>query len=131
VGGVLQIELLVPELLAIAARDILTLSRGYADLDVSRVSFQCVRRSPGALLTPTISSSSCGTDKRAYRGETEQYAGTPNQTEHHVYRLICGHDLLARWPDGPCQPDLEQGLRKQAVATRCNAPPMRDSGRRS
>jgi threonine dehydrogenase-like Zn-dependent dehydrogenase len=45
----------------------------------------------GAVLMRVSLSGVCGTDKHTYRGESKQYAGTPNERDIH-YPLICGHE---------------------------------------
>jgi L-iditol 2-dehydrogenase len=37
----------------------------------------------------------CGTDKHTFRGESKQYAGTPNERDL-TYPLICGHENVGR-----------------------------------
>jgi len=46
---------------------------------------------PGAVLMRVRLSGVCGTDKHTFRGETIQYAGTPNERRIE-YPLICGHE---------------------------------------
>lgn len=46
---------------------------------------------PGALVLRMEHSGICGTDKHTWRGESTQYAGTPNQRDA-AYPLICGHE---------------------------------------
>jgi L-iditol 2-dehydrogenase len=46
---------------------------------------------PGAVLMRVSLSGICGTDKHTFRGETLQYAGTPNERRIE-YPLICGHE---------------------------------------
>jgi threonine dehydrogenase-like Zn-dependent dehydrogenase len=46
---------------------------------------------PGAVLMRVRLSGICGTDKHTFRGETTQYAGTPNERRV-AYPLICGHE---------------------------------------
>jgi threonine dehydrogenase-like Zn-dependent dehydrogenase len=46
---------------------------------------------PGAVLMRVSLSGICGTDKHTFRGESKQYAGTPNERDIH-YPLICGHE---------------------------------------
>ncbi len=45
----------------------------------------------GAVLMRVSLSGVCGTDKHTFRGESRQYAGTPNERDIH-YPLICGHE---------------------------------------
>jgi threonine dehydrogenase-like Zn-dependent dehydrogenase len=46
---------------------------------------------PGAVLMKVRYSGICGTDKHTFRGESKQYAGTPNERDL-TYPLICGHE---------------------------------------
>jgi threonine dehydrogenase-like Zn-dependent dehydrogenase len=46
---------------------------------------------PGAVLMRVRLSGICGTDKHTFRGETTQYAGTPNERRVR-FPLICGHE---------------------------------------
>jgi L-iditol 2-dehydrogenase len=46
---------------------------------------------PGAVLMKVRYSGICGTDKHTFRGESKQYAGTPNERDI-IYPLICGHE---------------------------------------
>ena len=46
---------------------------------------------PGAVLLRVRLSGICGTDKHTFRGETLQYAGTPNERRIE-FPLICGHE---------------------------------------
>ena len=46
---------------------------------------------PGAVLLRMLASGICGTDKHAFRGETEQYAGTENRRST-PYPIIQGHE---------------------------------------
>ena len=48
---------------------------------------------PGAVLMRVRLSGICGTDKHTFRGETIQYAGTPNERRLE-YPLICGHENI-------------------------------------
>jgi L-iditol 2-dehydrogenase len=59
------------------------------ELQVESFPFPTV--APGAVLMRVIYSGICGTDKHTYRGETRQYAGTPNERSI-TYPLICGHE---------------------------------------
>ena len=45
----------------------------------------------GAVLMKVRYSGICGTDKHTFRGESKQYAGTPNERDL-TYPLICGHE---------------------------------------
>jgi threonine dehydrogenase-like Zn-dependent dehydrogenase len=49
----------------------------------------------GAVLMKVRYSGICGTDKHTFRGESKQYAGTPNEREL-TYPLICGHENVGR-----------------------------------
>lgn len=50
---------------------------------------------PGAVLMQVSYSGICGTDKHTFRGESKQYAGTPNERDL-IYPLICGHENVGR-----------------------------------
>jgi threonine dehydrogenase-like Zn-dependent dehydrogenase len=50
---------------------------------------------PGAVVIEMALSGVCGTDKHTFRGETQQYAGTPNERRI-GYPLICGHENVGR-----------------------------------
>jgi L-iditol 2-dehydrogenase len=62
---------------------------GPGELEVRR--FAVPEPEPGAVLMRVLLSGICGTDKHTFRGETIQYAGTPNE-RHIEYPLICGHE---------------------------------------
>jgi L-iditol 2-dehydrogenase len=49
----------------------------------------------GAVLMQVRLSGICGTDKHTFRGESKQYAGTPNERDL-TYPLICGHENVGR-----------------------------------
>jgi len=53
--------------------------------------FDVVDVPAGAVLMRVSLSGICGTDKHTFRGESKQYAGTPNERDIH-YPLICGHE---------------------------------------
>jgi L-iditol 2-dehydrogenase len=46
---------------------------------------------PGAVILKVLLSGICGTDKHTFRGESQQYAGTPHARSIE-YPLICGHE---------------------------------------
>jgi threonine dehydrogenase-like Zn-dependent dehydrogenase len=50
---------------------------------------------PGAVVLEVAMSGICGTDKHTFRGETEQYAGTPH-ARRIGYPVICGHENVGR-----------------------------------
>ncbi|MGN6379136.1 MAG: zinc-dependent alcohol dehydrogenase [Gaiellales bacterium] len=50
---------------------------------------------PGAVVLEVSMSGVCGTDKHTFRGETLQYAGTPNERQLE-YPVICGHENVGR-----------------------------------
>ena len=62
---------------------------GPGELEVQR--FPPPEPGPGAVLMRVRLSGICGTDKHTFRGETVQYAGTPNERRIE-YPLICGHE---------------------------------------
>jgi threonine dehydrogenase-like Zn-dependent dehydrogenase len=62
---------------------------GPGELEVQ--TFPVPEPEPGAVLMRVRLSGICGTDKHTFRGETVQYAGTPNERRIE-YPLICGHE---------------------------------------
>ena len=63
--------------------------RGPGRIGVERFPYPDV--GPGAVLMKIEYSGICGTDKHTFRGETKQYAGTPNEIDIE-FPLICGHE---------------------------------------
>ncbi len=47
---------------------------------------------PGAVLLRMIASGICGTDKHTFRGEVDQYPGSPEKARGATYPLIQGHE---------------------------------------
>jgi L-iditol 2-dehydrogenase len=63
---------------------------GPGDLRLDRYPYP-ERLEPGAVLVRMLASGICGTDKHTFRGETEQYAGTP-MARSTPFPIIQGHE---------------------------------------